>query len=528
MTQLASDQSILAPFDGRVLESETSTCTVSREGEWYVVDMVDPDWEASEFREGIDHGPSADAPRVRLPVVMTTGSHHLQAYWVPSEHGNKVRIFPWVYHIDKQRWIPNGDSFILPPHSKRYPQVWNNSCILCHSVAGDVGYERGNWQSRVAELGISCEACHGPGAAHVKRQSNPLTRYTEHLLDRPDPTIVNPARLSHSKSSEVCGQCHTGFDEQASTPYNSYRAGGDFHSVFSLADPKNPDDLRFWPDGTMRVGGREYTGMIESACFQKGELSCLSCHSMHKSKPDKQMRPEMLGDQACVQCHASIAENLTGHTHHLVDSSGSRCYNCHMPHTSYALFSAIRSHRIDSPNLATDLTSGRPNACNQCHVDQTLAWTDKYLGEWYGSPHSELNAEQRIVPAAVLWLTQGDAIQRVLAAWSLGWQPAREAAGDNWQAPFLAELLDDPYSMVRYMAHDSLTKIGSADAGFDYLISPEERPSAAEKFHDTWRGTDHPKSEAVRAFFDDEHEFDRKSFQELLQRRDDRPITLYE
>jgi hypothetical protein len=34
---------------------------------------------------------------------------------------------------------------------------------------------------------------------------------------------------------------------------------------------------------------------------------------------------------------------VTAHTHHASNSSGNECYNCHMPHTTYGVLSAIRS-----------------------------------------------------------------------------------------------------------------------------------------------------------------------------------------
>ena len=35
---------------------------------------------------------------------------------------------------------------------------------------------------------------------------------------------------------------------------------------------------RFWSDGMVRVTGREYNGLLDTACIQKGKMSCLSCH----------------------------------------------------------------------------------------------------------------------------------------------------------------------------------------------------------------------------------------------------------
>jgi len=104
----------------------------------------------------------------------------------------------------------------------------------------------------------------------------------------------------------------------------------------------------------VRVSGREYSGMTESPGFQRGEMSCLSCHQMHQafddSRPrhewaDDQLKRGMRGNQACIQCHHELADSktLTDHTHHAADSSGSKCYNCHMSQTTYGLLKANRS-----------------------------------------------------------------------------------------------------------------------------------------------------------------------------------------
>jgi len=57
-----------------------------------------------------------------------------------------------------------------------------------------------------------------------------------------------------------------------------------------------------------------------------------------------------------------------------------------MPHTSYGLLKGIRSHQINSPTVKASLATGRPNACNLCHLDKTLAWSGQKLNEWYWQP----------------------------------------------------------------------------------------------------------------------------------------------
>ena len=45
----------------------------------------------------------------------------------------------------------------------------------------------------------------------------------------------------------------------------------------------------------------------------------------------------------------------------------------------------------------------------------------------------------------MLWLLRGDAGQRALVAWSMGWPPAQQASGTGWMAPSLSVLMNDPY-----------------------------------------------------------------------------------
>ena len=179
----------------------------------------------------------------------------------------------------------------------------------------------------------------------------------------------------------------------------------------------------------------------------------------------------MRGDAACLQCHADFARDLEAHTHHAPESDGSRCQNCHMPYTTYALLKAIRQHQIDVPTVAASVATGRPNACNACHLDrEPRLGARRRWPSWYGQPEPALDDEQQRVAASVLWMLTGDAAQRALVAWYAGWEPARRAAGGDWLAPHLAQLLDDPYPAVRYLAWRSLRSAeGFGDLDYDYV-----------------------------------------------------------
>jgi predicted CXXCH cytochrome family protein len=294
------------------------------------------------------------------------------------------------------------------------------------------------------------------------------------------------------------------------------------------AHPDIMDDF-FWPDGMVRVTGREFNGLLESACYQKGQLACITCHSMHKSDPDKQLKAGMNGNQACLSCHQQYQTNLIAHTHHPADSSGSLCYNCHMPYTSYGLLRAVRSHQIDRPSVQSDLKAGRPNACNLCHADKTLQWTAQHLAEWCGQPMPKLAEVDQTTSEMLMLLLSGDTGQRALAAFSLGWEPALAVSGSDWQAPFLAFALEDRYAAIRFISHRSLTHLpGFADFTYAFESDPkgwhESRQGATELWHA--RAAALPQRQATLT--GPGPVVDTNAVIQLLEHRNDRPVHLRE
>jgi hypothetical protein len=479
MTQVATPQTILAPFDGIELSLEGVTWRPERRGDTFWV-------------QGRERVPNTDRfAEFERRIVMTTGSHNYQLYWMDSVGGRGMQPFPLVYLLADKVWIPRKSRFLSPPVARTADETgrWSVHCIKCHATAGRPRPPDG--ETRVADLGIACEACHGPGAEHARRNRDPLRRFRLYLTAGGDPTIVNPARLPHDRATQVCGQCH-GIEiflspEEAETwrrEGSRFRPGDDlslFQTTVVGRYPDNPPDVRryiddhtafelrnlFWPDGMLRVTGREYHGMLETPCYQRGEMSCLSCHRLHREKDDPRPLPVwaddelgagMRGDWACLQCHSRYEDPkaLSAHSHHPAASSGSRCYNCHMPYTTWGLLRAIRSHTVDSPDVATSVSTGRPNACNQCHLDRTLEWTAGKLQQWYGIQPPDLSEDERTIAASVLWTLSGDPAQRALMAWSMGWEPARRVSDTQWMVPYLCVLLQDRYDAVRYRAQRSL------------------------------------------------------------------------
>ena len=559
MTQPATPETVIGDFDDVRMSSGGRRYHLQRRGDEFIVTTVDPEWEQEWVEKQIDPDSVPDPPIVEKRIVMTTGSHHMQTYWTASDKDGKLFNFPFTWLNDSQRWTTRESVFIHPPEGTRFYATWHDVCIQCHSVAGEMNYDAasGEFDPQVAELGITCEACHGPAEEHVRANRNPLRRYWQHLTDEPDPTIVHPERLSAARSTHLCAQCHSMLLYKADVHAQGrrYRAGDDLKEiamVLHTSDARMPeaelDDWprmarhlkrqketflqeRFWSDGMARVSGRENNGMSESACFRGGELSCLSCHSMHSSDPDEQLARGMDGDGACLQCHPTFASALEEHTHHPIGSSGSACLNCHMPYTTYGLMQALRHHLIDSPTVASSIETGRGNACNLCHMDRSLGWAAQRLREWYGQPKPELTEDQQSTSAAVLWILAGDAGQRALLAWHMGWEPAVQASGADWIGLYLGHLLADPYSAVRYIAHRSLRqRQGFQNFDYDFIANTEELADASRRAVAQWRGA---RSEASRTggpevLVGSDGSVDWDAFRRLAGQRDDRDMWLRE
>lgn len=454
MTQIASEESVLGDFSG-TLSGRGASFELREAGGSHEVRLATPEAPGAVNLYLTDQW---------TPIAMTTGSHHMQAYWTDTPDGYYSQ-FPFMWLIEEERWIPTDDSFIRP-HADEFQDYDWLACAQCHATDHSPRQDAdGRLDFRVTELGIACEACHGPAAEHVAVNQNPLRRYSMHLGDSSDPTVVQPGDLSTTLTSQVCGQCHARVlpidEDYARHLGTTYRAGDPMNLHFQPIE--NEGDR--WSDGVWRVAGREWNSMTDSACSAGGELTCLSCHSMHDyASPADQLAESALGDGACVGCHAEVAARGQEHTHHLPESEGARCVNCHMPRTSYALYTAIADHRIASPLVVSESESDRPNACNLCHLDQPIGWASDQLAELYGQPRQELTEDERTVPAGALWGLTGDPVQRSLAAWHMGYPPAAEASGGLEPSQVLSWMLDDPYAAVRFIASVSLEFHG-ADIG---------------------------------------------------------------
>ncbi len=424
------------------------------------------------------------AQRWQARVERTVGSHRIQQY-LARQDDVYVRL-PVAWDVENGRWIHMNGAFLTPDpeldptHATisradydRHVTRWNDNCVFCHNVAPNPGLTaNGRFQTRTAELGVACEACHGPGDEHVRINRDPLRRYALHLSLMADPTVANPARMSGARSGEVCGRCHG--QRKASDIDRVLEHGDTFvpgaalsaHSTplwrdTTLNGEANVFAPRFWNDGTPRLTAYEYQGLLQSPCAKNGAMTCESCHAMHDSDPDQQLRRDLDHDNdLCTQCHTTLsaAEVASQHSRHATGSPGNQCRACHMPKVVYGLIAARISHRIETPAPADNTQNERPDACTLCHVDRSRAWAIDALTRWRDdrAPTTPIDPSMRAEVATRLF--GGDPIERAIAAAALGRDdaPARREERLGWLLDALAE---DRYPAVRHIARRSLLQL---------------------------------------------------------------------
>lgn len=492
MTQAAEGDAVLAPFAGEELVTLGFRATMSRtaEGRPHVrIERLEPD-------------PGA-APLLDADVELTVGSHRYQQYVARLDRGggpdDRFRL-PVAWHVELQRWIHINDAFLTPEGAwgeqadyLRHLSRWNDNCIFCHNTEPVPGRDPVTlaFESRVAELGIACEACHGPASAHVERHAWPLRRLLAGVVgEGGDASIAHPGRMSASLHADVCGRCH---GNRIAADLGAVLEHGDgflpgeplagvsrpIYRDASLADlPERPFASRFWPDGTPRLSAYEYQALLLSPCHQdRGPspgLTCGDCHTMHGPEPSMQLWAGHDTAAVCERCHApaslSDAAAPGGHGRH---GAAVGCDGCHLPRITYGLLEGMASHRPTRPR-PQDLLGrhDQPDACTQCHVDRSRRWAADALAAWSGDPPAPRSASTpeplatldlpRDLPQLVLDLHGGDPIQRALAAHAFA-RPEPPVAPAERMA-WLVDALEDDYPAVRWFAFRGLRRLAPAAA----------------------------------------------------------------
>ncbi len=176
-----------------------------------------------------------------------------------------------------------GRRMLYAPETRR--------CFACHTSASTTN----SWfdPSRLIP-GVTCEACHGPGASHVA-----MMKAGQRELGLA--SILNPGRLNPVDQVDFCGACHRTFMD------------------VGLSQTSGIRNLRFQPYRLER-----------SQCWKRGQsITCLTCHDPHQPR----VRDLSWYDDKCLSCHrpAAGAAPTSDHPVKTCTVSANNCASCHMP-----------------------------------------------------------------------------------------------------------------------------------------------------------------------------------------------------
>jgi hypothetical protein len=292
-------------------------------------------------------------------VAYTLGSQWRQQYL--KKQGDDLLVLPASYHFNTDKWTP----YYADETEKR---DWWKECAGCHATGVDPK------KKTFVEMGVACEACHGPGSNHV-----------EAMPGFEIPTIISAARLNTALSAQICGSCHTrGHDKRGKfaypVDYQNHKGEANLQLYFNEVKPNNGDESKyFWPSGESKYSNQQYLDWKQSEHAKVGVV-CATCHSVHQSRTDItanvdssnllmaiRSKTRLFEDRLCKSCHTTVQYRSV----HRIHTFGS-CVRCHMPRVaSIGEAGDAHSHTFRFMFPEATLKAGgvdkQPNACNSCH-----------------------------------------------------------------------------------------------------------------------------------------------------------------
>lgn len=456
----ANDDTVIGDFNNASFTHSGNTSRFFKQDGKYFVHTDGPDGKMADFE-----------------IKYTFGIEPLQQYLVEFERGKiQALTICWDarpeeqggqrwYHLYPDEDLPHTDAL----HWTGPNFTWNHMCAECHSTDLQKNYDvkADSYNTTWSEINVSCEACHGPGEAHaqwgelyavdptIERGDMGLVvklkDETRQWVMNMDTGIAERATpLEEDKVLNACARCHSRRSQIA----DGSDAGVSFHDNYR---PSHLTEQLYFPDGQIQDEVYVWGSFVQSKMHLAG-VSCMDCHDPHTA------RVPTLSNDLCAKCHLPSKFDTVEHHHHPVGSGGDSCINCHMPHRTYMGVDDRRDHGFKIPRPDLSLELGTPNACNQCHADQSVAWAAENTALWWGVDtdrpahfgqvfHAARSNEAGQDEALLKLLRDKEqpAIVRGTAVVYLARYPTRAAAAG------VMEALSDDEPMVRVAAADALS-----------------------------------------------------------------------
>lgn len=240
--------------------------------------------------------------------------------------------------------------------------VGSDTCIVCHeepakrfnnTVMGKVLADPRTSQER-----LGCEACHGPGKAHVDAGGGKDTipvRFakdaSESAGDRNAACLTCHAKgqrmfwrgSPHQSRGLACVDCHQIMTEKKVSIAGEARYNAPLTDVKSTKASQPELCLQCHP---MRRAQLQRSSHMP---FREGKVTCTSCHNPHGTPNPKQLIHATV-NATCYSCHTERRGPFLWEHAPVLEN----CANCH------------ESHGSTNPQLLRIRT---PKLCQQCHND---------------------------------------------------------------------------------------------------------------------------------------------------------------
>ena len=220
-------------------------------------------------------------------------------------------------------------------------------------------------------IDVSCEACHGPGGDHVEFMSSAESEDASSGRIREDLNLVS----AQNTQINTCAPCHS--LRQKLT--DEYVHGDEYLDHF---DPTLPHPDNYFADGQIKGEVYVYGSFLQSKMYANG-VKCTDCHNPHTLD----LKEPLTDNKLCMTCHEP-RYNTPKHHFHEANTEASQCVNCHMTGRTYMGNDFRRDHSFRVPRPDQSAQFGTPNACNDCHTDQSAEWASRAIDEWYGEADS--------------------------------------------------------------------------------------------------------------------------------------------
>ena len=354
-----------------------------------------------------------------FPISKVIGYQYRQTY-LTQERGGVLRRLPIQWSVPRQSFFAYWNEQEQSPQSvhdlweqmKPLNSAWNLYCARCHTTnLQEHSKDRAHTVANVewTEIGVGCEVCHGPGSKHVAyMDGHPINRlaswFDQNLFNKTAPFTINAANQQQGFALSVCARCHGADIYRKRQPlYRNYKPGFDANGNLNDLSPyfteaplepgRTAPTIEVWEDGRPKGLGTLFRSFADSSHYQATDMRCYTCHDPHNNKKPAArglLRTTEESNEFCLSCHTELAADPQAHTHHTPGEKGSFCYDCHMPKNIKNQVSGVthfvRTHNMGSvPNPLLTKKMGMdqsPNACQQCHQEQTADWAIEQMRAW--------------------------------------------------------------------------------------------------------------------------------------------------